>query len=144
MKGSYLLLIKLPDEQAITIGSLKALPFPRGYYAYVGSAMSGLKARLSHHLRASKKPRWHIDYLLPRATISGVILCETGERIECAIAEALSHQFDAIRGFGCSDCRCYSHLFFSTEDMKPVIMTTLKRLAKARTGSWLIHCCVVK
>ena len=46
MKGSYILLIKLPEEQTVTIGSLQALHFPGGYYAYVGSArlMTGLNA----------------------------------------------------------------------------------------------------
>ena len=128
MKGSYILLIQLPEEQTVTIGSLKAIHFPRGYYAYVGSAMSGLKSRLSHHLKESKKPRWHIDYLLQRAPISSIILCEAKQRIECNIAQALNHQFDSIPGFGCSDCRCRSHLFFSTEEMKSIIMATLNSL----------------
>ena len=144
MKGSYILILQLPEQQTITIGSLPDVYFPRGHYAYVGSAMGGLKSRLSHHLQGSKKPRWHIDYLLQRASISSIILYETGEKTECTIAEALSHQFDSIPAFGCSDCRCRSHLFFSTEEMKPMIMATLKLLAKAKSGSWLIHYCVVK
>ena len=128
MKGSYILLIKLSKEQTITIGSLKALHFPRGYYAYVGSAMSGFKARISRHLKSNKKPRWHIDYLLEKASITGIILGETINRTECAIAQALSRQFDSVPGFGCSDCRCHSHLFFSANEsqMKSIIMATLK------------------
>jgi len=59
VKGSYVLLIQLPEEQTITIGSLKAIHLPGGYYAYVGSAMSGLKSRLSYHLKGSKNPHWH-------------------------------------------------------------------------------------
>ena len=128
MKGSYVLLIQLPEEQTITIGSLKAIHFPDGCYAYVGSAMSGLKSRLNHHLRGSKKPHWHIDYLLKKATISGIILCEANQRAECNIAQALSRQFDSVLGFGCSDCRCRSHLFSSTEEMKSIIMATLGSL----------------
>lgn len=128
MSGSYVLLIKLPNEQTIKIGSLNTIHFPNGYYAYVGSAMGGLKPRLSHHLQGNKKPHWHIDYLLNRASITGVILCEAGSRIECTIAQALSHQFDSIPGFGSSDCRCHSHLFFSTEEMKSTIMATLNSL----------------
>ena len=128
MKGSYVLLVQLPEEQTITIGSLKAIRFPRGYYAYVGSAMSGLKSRLSHHLKENKKSYWHIDYLLQRASISDVILCEAKHRVECTIAQALSHQFDSIPDFGSSDCRCRSHLFFSAEEMKPTIMATLNSL----------------
>ena len=130
MKGSYILLIKLPNEQAIKIGSLNTIHFPDGYYAYVGSAMRGLKSRLSHHLRGSKKLHWHIDYLLPRASLSSIILCETGERAECTIAEALSRQFDAIPGFGCSDCRCPSHLFISPDlgTLKGHVVDTFKNL----------------
>ena len=131
MKGSYILLIRLPEEQTIKIGSLKAIHFAQGYYAYVGSAMGGFKSRLSRHLQENKKLRWHIDYLLQRASISSIILCETEDRVECAIAQALSHQFDSIPGFGSSDCKCKSHLFFSTDEsqMKAVIMTTLNLLA---------------
>ena len=130
MKGSYVLLIQLPEEQTVTIGSLKAIHFPHGYYAYVGSAMSGFKSRLSHHLKENKKPHWHIDYLLPKASISSIILCETGDRVECTIAQALSRQFDSIPGFGCSDCRCRSHLFFSTEErqMESKVMSTINLL----------------
>ncbi len=127
MKGSYVLLIKLPEEQTITIGSLKARHFPGGGYAYVGSALNGFKTRISHHLKSNKKRHWHIDYLLDKASITGVILCETNDRTECTIAQALDHQFDSVPGFGCSDCRCRSHLFFADENqMKSNIVTTLK------------------
>ena len=120
-----MLLIQLPEEQTITIGSLKAIYFPRGYYAYVGSAMGGFKSRLNRHLKSNKKPHWHIDYLLEKASISEIILSETKDRVECAVAQALSHQFDSIPGFGSSDCKCRSHLFFATDKMKPTIMATL-------------------
>ena len=128
MKGSYVLLIQLPEEQTITTGSLKAIYFPRGYYAYVGSAMGGFKSRLNRHLKSNKKPHWHIDYLLEKASISEIILCGTKGRAECAIAQALSCQFDSIPGFGSSDCKCRSHLFFATDKMKPTIMATLNLL----------------
>ena len=128
MKGSYVLLIQLSEEQTITIGSLKAIYFPRGYYAYVGSAMGGFKSRLNRHLKSNKKPHWHIDYLLEKASISEIILCETKDRAECAVAQALSHQFDSIPDFGSSDCKCRSHLFFATDKMKPTVMVTLDLL----------------
>ena len=128
MKGSYVLLIELPEEQTIATGSLKAIYFPRGYYAYVGSAMGGFKSRLNRHLKSNKKPHWHIDYLLEETSISEIILCETNDRVECTIAQALSYQFDSIPGFGSSDCKCRSHLFFATDKMKPTIMATLSSL----------------
>ena len=128
MKGSYILLVQLPEKQTITVGSLKDIHFLSGYYAYVGSAMSGLKSRLNYHYKQSKRPHWHIDYLLQKASINGVILCETKERMECAIAQALSHQFDSIPSFGSSDCRCRSHLFFTTNEIKSEVMVTLNSL----------------
>ena len=113
MVGSYILLIKLPEEQTIKTGSRRNIRFPGGGYAYVGSAMGGFKSRLSHHLQGNKKLHWHIDYLLPRASISSIILCEAKDRVECVIAQALSRQFDSVPGFGATDCKCRSHLFFS-------------------------------
>jgi len=112
----------------VVIGSLKALHFPHGYYAYVGSAMGGFKSRLNRHLQGNRKPHWHIDYLLNKASITGIILCETNDRVECTIAQALNDQFDSITGFGASDCQCRSHLFFSTDEMKASIMSILNRL----------------
>jgi Uri superfamily endonuclease len=129
VKGSYVLLIQLPEDQNITTGKLNVTYFPRGYYAYVGSAMRGFKSRLDRHLKSDKKPHWHIDYFLEKASISEIILCETKNRIECAIAQALSCQFDSIPGFGSSDCKCRSHLFFATDKMKLTIMVTLSSLS---------------
>ncbi len=126
--GSYILLIELPEEQPITVGSLKTIYFPGGYYAYVGSALGGFKSRLNRHLRIDKKPHWHIDYLLQKASINDIIICESEDEVECAIARALSTEFDAIPGFGCSDCRCHSHLFSAAEEMTPKVMTMLDSL----------------
>ena len=130
MKGSYILLIRLPEARTMTIGSLSDVYFPQGYYAYVGSALNGIKARLSHHLNQSKRRHWHIDYLLPKASITDIIIGESEYRVECAIARALSAQFDSIPGFGSSDCRCSSHLFFAAEErqMKSAIVAAFKAL----------------
>ena len=131
MKGSYILLIQLPKEQTIQIGSLLDIYFPSGYYAYVGSAMGGLESRLNRHLKQDKKLHWHIDYLLQQASISGVIVCQSRQKVECDIAQALSRQFDYIPGFGATDCHCRSHLFFSSNKvrLKSAIMTIIKSLA---------------
>ncbi len=118
MKGIYLLLIKLPEQQNLVVGSLGVIHFAAGYYAYVGSAMGGFKSRLNRHLRKDKIPKWHIDYLLQKATIQSIIICETEERVECAIAEALSNRFKSIPRFGSSDCKCPSHLFFDTREKR--------------------------
>jgi len=128
VKGSYVLVIELPEEQALSVGSLEVLHFPHGYYAYVGSALGGVKSRLNRHLQRDKKPRWHIDYLLQRASINNIIICESTDRVECTIARSLSHKFDSIPGFGSSDCKCPSHLFFDMKEMGQEIMTVLGSL----------------
>jgi sugar fermentation stimulation protein A len=117
-RGSYVLLIRLAAGQAIKAGSRPETYFPAGYYAYVGSAMGGFKPRLDRHHRKAKTRHWHIDYLLEKAAISGTALVETAVRAECAIAGALSHHFDTVPGFGASDCRCPSHLFFAADEAK--------------------------
>ncbi len=126
MKGSYILLIELAEGQIIITGSLKTTCFPGGYYAYVGSALGGFKARLNRHLKSNKKPHWHIDYLLQKAHIDDIIVCETEGRLECRIAGAMGSQFDDIPGFGASDCKCPSHLFFADEAMKSRVMAMLE------------------
>ena len=128
--GSYILLIKLPEEKTISVGSLKAIGFSGGYYAYVGSAMGGFKSRLDRHLKGNKKPHWHIDHLLQKASITSIILCETEYRVECTIARALQCQFNSVPGFGCSDCKCHSHLFFATEEspIKSKVMAKINSL----------------
>jgi Uri superfamily endonuclease len=130
MKGSYILLIQLKEEQMIRAGSLPPNYFPGGYYAYVGSAMGGFKSRLNRHLKKTKRPHWHVDYLLQKASLNGIIICETGERMECIIAQAISFRFSSIPGFGSSDCRCRSHLFFAASEsqMKSNIWAILNSL----------------
>ena len=130
MTGSYILLINLPEEKTIGVGSLRSVHFNRGCYAYVGSAMGGFKARLNRHLKKNKKPRWHIDYLLKEAAIISVILCQTEQKVECAIAQSLERKLNSVPGFGSSDCRCPSHLFFAPDEekMKSVIMGSLEAL----------------
>ena len=131
VKGSYVLIIWLSEQQTLTIGNMTDIRFPRGCYAYVGSARGGVKSRVSRHLNRNKKLHWHIDYLLQKASITDIIIGETDDRIECAIAQALSPKFYSIPGFGCSDCHCPSHLFFATEErqLKSAITATLELLA---------------
>ena len=131
MKGSYVILIRLPKAQTITIGSLSDVYFPRGYYAYAGSALSGVKSRLNRHFSRNKKRHWHIDYLLQKASITDIIIGESEGKVECAMAQALSAQFNSIPGFGSSDCHCPSHLFYAAEgsQMKSAIMKTLESMA---------------
>jgi Uri superfamily endonuclease len=138
-RGSYVLLIRLAAGQAIKAGNLPETYFPGGHYAYVGSAMGGFKPRLNRHHRKDKKRHWHIDYLLERAAIGGAGLVETETRAECTIADALSRRFDSIPGFGASDCRCPSHLFFATDEarLRRAIRSTLDSLPFDKRVRWL-------
>ena len=115
-RGSYVLLICLDEEKVINVGSLGDTRFSAGFYAYVGSAMNRLKARLERHLRSEKRRHWHIDYLLEKAVVIDMAVRDTDERVECLIARALGNDFQSIPGFGSSDCRCRSHLFFEPEE----------------------------
>ena len=115
MKGSYILLAELADRRDILVGKLGCITFPKAFYAYVGSAMSGFRVRLTHHLRKEKKPHWHIDYLLNEAAIVDIILCPGEQKMECLLAQALAREFQFIPGFGSSDCHCNSHLYFDAD-----------------------------
>ena len=130
MKGSYILIIRLSSDRRIQVGWLRQHDFSSGYYAYVGSAIGGLKPRLLRHLKKNKTPRWHIDYLTERASIRSIIMSESVERNECKIAEGLETQFASVAGFGSSGCGCTSHLFFapSEEQLKSGIERTFSLL----------------
>lgn len=112
-KGSYVLIVGLHAEKRIHVGNLGVIPFPPGCYAYLGSALGGFKSRLNRHLTKDKKQKWHIDYLLSEAQVLQVILCEVERRLECLLSQVLANEFSSVPGFGSSDCRCKSHLYFA-------------------------------
>jgi Uri superfamily endonuclease len=112
--GGYVLLLRLKERNDIRIGRLGTLQFNPGYYAYVGSAMRGLKQRISRHLRKEKKLHWHIDYFLEKANVVKVIVCQSDNSIECDIAGEIGSIYTVINGFGSSDCKCPGHLFYNS------------------------------
>lgn len=115
MKGIYLLLLQLDKSQQISIGRLGVRYFTKGFYAYVGSALNGLEARVNWHFNRNKKHHWHIDYLLDKACIYEVVLIPAQEKLECTLARVLKDNLLCIRRFGSSDCLCPGHLFFAEE-----------------------------
>ena len=125
-KGGYILLLDLDKESTIHIGRLGDITFDSGYYAYVGSAMRGLKQRISRHLRQEKKFHWHVDYLLEKASVSNVIVCPSGNSVECIIANEIGKEYKVINGFGSSDCKCPGHLFYSTLNFGSMIVKKLE------------------
>ena len=114
--GTYALLIELDTPMDIDVGKIGSVLFQPGWYCYVGSALNGLRGRVARHLRRDKKTWWHIDYLLKRADVVEVVWALSSDRLECRIAGALRGQsIESIPGFGASDCRCSSHLFYQPD-----------------------------
>ena len=122
MKGSYILIVELKKDSIISVGKIGEKQFSEGYYIYVGSALNGLNQRIKRHLRKQKKIHWHIDYLLKHARIIDVFYRESNVREECIIAKKIKKELLSIPGFGSSDCRCKSHLFYgSFEEVMSVV-----------------------
>ena len=119
MKGCYCLIIKLDSPKTVRVGKLGKIRFQKGFYVYVGSAMNSLEARLNRHLSDAKKTHWHIDYLLKSAEIVCIIYNEN-RKVECEMSHYLSEIGEGIEGFGCSDCRCESHLYFFESENEAV------------------------
>jgi Uri superfamily endonuclease len=105
---SYVLVLRCCEYFQVRVGALGVIAFRRGYYYYVGSANSGVH-RVKRHFSIKKKKRWHIDYISAKMEVVGAIL---SKEPECGLAQRFE-SFERIRGFGCSDCDCESHLFYS-------------------------------
>ncbi len=114
MKGAYCLIIELKKDSSIKIGALGNIKFKKGLYCYVGSALNNLEKRVQRHLSKKKKLHWHIDYILlnKNTSIKKVFYKQANKREECKIAKfVLKNSISSITKFGCSDCKCKSHLF---------------------------------
>lgn len=125
VKGTYILILQLKKMKQITIGKLGEIKFSPGYYAYVGSAFGpgGLNSRIKHHRQTPKERfHWHIDYLREEAKLKQVWASDHEENLEHEWASVLREiAIKPISKFGCSDCKCESHLFhFKTlKSIKP-------------------------
>lgn len=113
MNGVYILVVSVAEPVYLKVGALGNVFFEEGTYAYVGSGQVGLEKRVVRHLRRVKKRFWHIDYLLNSDVAKVVkVFWKEGEKSEeCRLAEVLGKHGVPVAGFGCSDCRCGSHLF---------------------------------
>ncbi len=102
----------MPRLTTVIVGSLGPVRFERGWYAYVGSAARGRRARVGRHLAASKALRWHADHLFAAFPARRAWLVD-GAAGECELAGALAALPGAARRprrFGAGDCRCAGHL----------------------------------
>jgi len=111
--GAYALTFRLDGPVTLPISRLNNPVLAAGIYVYAGSAFGpgGIRARVSRHLRANKKPHWHIDHLSACAACVEVKIYPGGR--ECAlVADMLATGADVpVPGFGSSDCRdCAAHL----------------------------------
>ncbi len=112
------MVLKLEEPQTIQVGKLGRGFFPKGYYVYVGSSLNGLQKRIARHLSTQKKKHWHIDYLLEYDRIIGTRQIPSIEKRECSLSEAVGticHGIPMV-GFGSSDCRCITHLYFFSDN----------------------------
>jgi sugar fermentation stimulation protein A len=116
-RGNYLILLKIPTAVEITAGSLGPRLYEPGWYVYAGSAQKNLSARINRHLRKIRKQKhWHLDYLTPHAEAIKALPIRSYRNLECSLAKALAALGGtAVPGFGCSDCRCASHLYYFTD-----------------------------
>jgi Uri superfamily endonuclease len=113
--GTYALVFLCETPFRAVIGKVGPIRIASGYWVYVGSAFGpgGLRARLSHHLKPSTRPHWHLDYI--KCGLHPIEIWATDDDIkrECEWAGVLSSLKGATRpiaGFGASDCACRSHL----------------------------------
>lgn len=119
LKGIYILVIELDEDISINVGAIGRTEFDKGIYAYVGSAQINVEKRVQRHLRKNKPRFWHIDYFLNEQTtrVVQVLYKKVGKDEECKIATAIAENNEPVEGFGCSDCKCKSHLFKLTGDL---------------------------
>ena len=112
-KGIYVLIIQVDEDIELKVGALGKISFTKGSYAYVGSAQANIEQRIKRHLKSEKRKFWHVDYLLgnSRVKILKVFFKKGDNTEECKTAEGLGEKGEPIASFGCSDCKCESHLF---------------------------------
>lgn len=127
-KGTYALFVILLNDTELEIGSLGPITFKAGEYCYVGSAMNGLEQRIRRHISRKKTMRWHIDRLTVEAHSIKAYISE-GEDIvpECTIADTAKRigLLPIVKGFGSSDCVCYTHLFLVRLGERDALISTL-------------------
>ena len=113
--GTYALVLSSTADRIIRIGRLGRTQTHSGFYVYVGSAFGpgGVRARVGHHQIRSVRPHWHIDFLRACTTLEQVWYSYDLVPREHHWARLLRRGASAcVEGFGCSDCKCESHLYF--------------------------------
>lgn len=111
-RGDYFVVLQLPEDMDLEIGSKGMMHFKAGYYTYVGSAKANLAKRLERHKRKRKKLHWHLDYFRSHCEVVAALPIRSSADLECKLSEAMNGIAQwSVPGFGCSDCNCDSHLY---------------------------------
>jgi len=112
-KGSYLIILKLPEEIELRYGE-NTERLEKGFYVYVGSAMNSLTGRVKYHLSDNKKGKWHIDKLIEVSDVEYVILIPSKWKLEEKISNTLVKNcyLEVVKNFGSSDVKTKGNLFF--------------------------------
>ena len=127
-RGTYILVVTLESPRTVRVGALGEHLFEAGTYVYVGSAMGGLDQRLNRHLAKEKTIRWHIDYLTTICSRSEAFESYPEFVPECELANVAERcgAIPEVRGFGCSDCDCFTHLFRASDQIVDDIVRTCR------------------
>ena len=117
--GTYALIFSCSAPFQAVAGKLGPVFISSGYWIYVGSAFGpgGLCSRLSHHLKPSHRPHWHLDYI--KSALRPIEIWTTTDPVKrehdwAALFSARNGASRPIAGFGATDCKCRSHLIHMT------------------------------
>jgi len=129
-KGTYILFMAFCEDKDIEVGSLGKCHLECGEYCYVGSAMGGIDQRVRRHLASTKGIRWHIDRLTMLSDDMEAYISYPDFIPECDLAKIAEGcgAMPVIKGFGCSDCHCDTHLFKITDEVKESMIINAKLL----------------
>ncbi len=109
MDGIYLAGFRLRSTTQLQISTLDNPELEPGLYLYIGSGQNGVEHRLRRHFSEVDNKHWHIDHLSAESEPIGAVALELPSVYECVLARRI--RGEPVDGFGCSDCRCISHLF---------------------------------
>jgi Uri superfamily endonuclease len=129
--GTYILILYRKRGKTIKVGSLGAVHFKKGYYAYVGSAMNknGIYNRVGRHIRSEKLTKWHVDHL--KLPVREVWISDFGVKCEWDWAKALGEvASEEVSNFGSTDSKCKSHLLFFKSSA--ILKESMKEFCKSQ------------
>lgn len=138
MRGTYTVILKCRRRMRVRFGKLGYATLAAGHYLYTGSGLGrgavSLEGRLLRHKRASKKTRWHVDYLTSRegCVFVGAVYLGSNKRLECEINRAICHDLHVqliLPNLGASDCNCEAHLVRMADNLDNVdVADRIKRV----------------